>query len=142
MTSFYLNVFRESAFVSSIIPFVGEPTFFAIIEFSKYGYDYNKPLAVVIATLGAAVGASFSFLLGKWCLKLYRSRNVKEQISAEKYSNVAKSFSRYFTILFPFTWLPLLNLLPFTAGFLSLRAWRVLPLVIIGKAAYYGYYLW
>lgn len=138
---FYFDVFLESMLVASIIPFAHEPTVFAMREFTKYGYDYDMSLAALVATIGAALGIVFSFVLGKWFLKLYRVKNTKNQMSAERYAELSRGFVRYFTILFPFTWLPLLNLLPFVAGFLSINARRSLPLFIIGKAWYYWYYL-
>lgn len=131
----YINVFIESSIASSFIPFANEPTFFAMSSFG----GYNMPLAAMFAVFGSAVGAIFSFMVGYWFSKIYHIKGNKQHLSIEKYNAASRYFTNYFTILLPFTWLPLLNFLPLIAGFLNVRAKLVLPLIIVGKIAYYSY---
>lgn len=135
--SFYIDVFREAAFVSSPIPFAHEPTFFAMRSFG----GYNMLIAAAFAVAGSALGAAFSFILGYGSFKLYQKKGNKNYLTIEKYNAASRSFRRCFLILLPFTWLPLLNLLVFVAGFLGIRAKLVFPLVIAGKTAYYCWYI-
>jgi membrane protein YqaA with SNARE-associated domain len=138
--SFYFDIFVESTIASSFIPFAHEPTFFSMKSFAEAGYDYNMQLAATLAVIGSAIGAIFCFMVGFWFSKIYHIQGNQKHLSLEKYTEASRSFSRYFTVLLPFTWLPLLNFLPLVAGFLGVRARLVLPLVIAGKIAYYGYY--
>ncbi len=135
MDDYYINVLIESATVSGFIPFAHEPTFFAMVGFG----GYNLILATAIAVLGAAIGSSFGFIVGVLILKLYRKYGNQKHLTAEQYNMASRIFSRFFILLLPFTWLPMLNFLPLIAGFLGQRARIVLPLVIIGKIAYYSY---
>lgn len=137
----YINIFIESAVASSFIPFAQSPTFLAMRSFASAGYEYNMPLAAAIAVFGSAIGAIFSFMVGYLFSKIYRIKGNQKHLSIEKYNNASRYFTNYFTILLPFTWLPLLNFLPLIAGFLNVRAKLVLPLVIVGKIAYYSYYV-
>ncbi len=135
----YLDVFVESAIAASFIPFINDPTFFAMKSYSESGYDFDMQLAVLLATLGSAVGATFCFVVGCWIKKMYRIGG-NQKLSEEKYNKAAKFFSKNMTVLMLVTWLPMLKFLPLIGGFLGARAKVILPLVVIGKAAYYSYY--
>jgi len=132
--NYYLDVLIESAYVSSIIPFGHEPTFFAMLGFG----NYDMRLAVLLAVIGSAIGATFCFVLGLIIKNLYFKSGHKH-LSLEKYNKASRIFSRFFMMLLPFTWIVLLNFLPLIAAFLGKRAKIVLPLVILGKLGYYSY---
>jgi len=132
--NFYLNILIESAYVSSIIPFGHEPTFFAMLGFG----NYDMMLPVIIAVIGSAIGASFCFALGLFMKNIYFKTGQKH-LSREKYQKASQIFSRFFMLLLPFTWIVLLNFLPLIAAFLGKRARIVLPLVILGKIGYYSF---
>lgn len=136
----YLKIFIEAIITSSFVPFAHEPAFFAMSSFASAGYDYDISLAVALAVAGSLVGTLLCFMVGRWLSKLYNIEGDQKHLTLEKYNSAARSFSRYFTVLLLFTWMPLLNLLPLVAGFLSIRAKVVFPLVIIGKITYYGYH--
>lgn len=135
--SAYLDVFIESILANSIIPFMHDPSFFAMRSFG----GYNMPLAAVFAISGAALGGIFNFMLGWWLLKLYNKKNDRKCLPREQYDRFVQIFSRYFIVLLPVSWLPLLNFLVFFAGFFGVRAKLALPLVIAGQAMYYSWYL-
>ncbi len=135
--NFYLDVLLESILVSTPIPFVGNPTFFAMHGFG----GYNMPLAAVVAVIGSAIGAAASFFFGYMFLKLYRKQGGERHLSREKYNLASHYFARYFIFILPFSWLPLFNFLAMVAGFLGMRYKLVLPLIIAGQIAHYGYYV-
>ena len=135
--SVYIDVFIESVLVSSIIPFMSDPSFSAMRLFG----GYNMPLATVIAVFGASLGAVFNFMLGSWVLKLYRKKNDRKYFPIEKYNKFRHIFFKYFIILLPFSWVTLLDFLVFFAGFFGVRAKLALSLVIAGQIIHYGWYL-
>ncbi len=133
----YLDVFIESILANSIIPFMHEPSFFAMHSFG----GYNMPLAAVLAILGSFIGAAFNFALGLGLLRLYRRKNDRKHLPIDKYNKFKHTFSRYFIILLPLSWMPLLNILVLLAGFFGTKARLVLSLVLAGQIAHYGWYL-
>lgn len=135
--SVYSDVFWESALVSALVPFAHDPTFFAMHSFGTF----DMVRAAEFAVLGAIVGFIFLFSLGRFLLKIYRKKNERKYMTRAQYNDARRSFYRYFIIILPFCWMPLLNFLVFVAGFLDISAWLVFPLVIGGKIAYYGYYV-
>jgi membrane protein YqaA with SNARE-associated domain len=137
VTNFYIDVFKEALLTSSIIPFAQNPTFVAMKSFG----NYDMSLAFAFAIAGSAIGIMIGFIIGRLLFRLF-AKNINENSdSLEKYESSKNKFSRYFLLLLPFTWLPLLNFLAPACGFFGIRARLALPLMIAGQAAYYGYYL-
>lgn len=134
--NFYLDVFVQSMIVSSFIPFISDPTFFAMKSFG--GYDMK--LAVVLAVLGSAIGAAICFMVGKFVAKMYRIEGNQKSLSIEKYNKASRFFSKNMMVLMLVTWLPLLKFLPLVGGFLGCSFRITMLLVILGKIGYYGYY--
>lgn len=133
--NFYLNVFVESIGVSSFIPFVSDPTFFAMKGFG--GYDMQ--LAVVLAVAGSAIGAAICYIVGRWLSKIFL-KSGKNNVSIEKYNKASQFFSKNIMILMPLTWLPLLKFLPLFSGLLDGSFKITMLLVVLGKMGYYGYF--
>lgn len=134
--NYYLDVFVESMFVSSFIPFKNDPTFFAMSGFG--GYDMQ--LAVALAVLGSMIGAVICFVTGRLIFKMYFRNGGQKSLSIERYDRAARFFSRNIMILMPLTWLPLLKFLPLFSGFLGCSFRTTMLLVILGKIGYYSYY--
>ncbi len=137
MNNLYIDVFKEALLTSSIVPFAQNPTFVAMKSFG----NYDMSLAFALAIAGSAIGIILSFIIGRLLFRLFAKNINENKESLEKYESSKKKFSRYFLILLPFTWLPLLNFLAPACGFFGIRARLSLPLMIAGQAAYYGYYL-
>lgn len=134
---FYFDIFVESAFAASIIPFHSDPTFFAMRSFG--GYDLT--LAALVAVLGSTLGAIFNFMLGYLLLKIYDSVKNKKETTVTLYSKYSSYFSKYFIFALFFSFMPLLNFLVIAAGFFAVRARVAIPIVMAGQAARYTYYL-
>ncbi|MEQ1789848.1 MAG: hypothetical protein ABL857_05330, partial [Rickettsiales bacterium] len=73
----YLKVFYESILAAGLYPFAHEPTFFAMRGFGSY----NMPLAATLAILGAAIGSTFTFIIGFYIFKIYRKSKNSKQLS-------------------------------------------------------------
>ncbi len=132
----YANVFIESARVASIIPFGSEPTYFAMFYFG----GFNMPLATGIAIVGATLGMTFNWLVGKALLELHKRKNFN--VNEYWYGKCQAQFQKYGALLLLLIWLPLMKLILVGAGFLNVRYFRfVLPLVFVGHSLAYGYYL-
>ncbi len=134
--NFYLDVFVESLIVSSFIPFVSDPTFFAMKGFG--GHDMS--IAVALAVLGSAIGAAVCYVVGHWIAEIYKLEGNQKNLSIEKYNKASQFFSKHIMILMLLTWLPLLKFLPLFSGFLGGNAKLTMLLVVLGKAGYYGYH--
>jgi membrane protein YqaA with SNARE-associated domain len=133
--NFYLNVFIESIGVSSFVPFISDPTFFAMKGFG--GYDMQ--LAVVLAVAGSAIGAALCYIVGQWLSKIFL-KSGKNNVSMEKYNRASRFFSRNIMVLMLLTWLPLLKFLPLISGLLDGSFRITMLLVVLGKIGYYGYH--
>ena len=133
----YLDVFTESARIASIIPFTSEPTFFAMASFG--GFDMR--LAAGLAVLGGTLGMGFNWAVGRGLLALHRKKSFR--VNEYWYAKLQAFFNGYGgAILLLLSWLPLLKFALVAAGFLNVRWWRyALPLLVVGHAAGYGYYL-
>lgn len=135
--SLYLDVFIESMLVSSIIPLMSDPTFYAMKAFG----GYNLPFAVTIAIFGSFFGALFNYSLGEWFLKHYKKEKNHKYMPIETYKKSSKWFGKFgFMVLF-FSWFPLLNFTLLAAGFLGMRSRVALPLVVVGQTVHYGWFL-
>lgn len=132
----YLRIIWESAWVASVIPFSAEPTFFAMLYFG----GYNMPLAAALSVLGATIGMSFNWYLGK---ALYRLHEKKQtfHVSEYWYNRIATMFNKYGAFLLLLSWAPVLKFVVVMAGFLNTRYRFVMPLVVIGHILSYGYFL-
>lgn len=141
--SLYLDIFTESVLVSSIIPLVSNPTFYAAKAFSANSdlYSFNMTLAVALAVCGSFFGALFNLSIGEWFLKHYRKEKNLKYMPAKTYAKASIWFNKFgFVVLF-FSWFPLLNFSVLAAGFFGMRSRIVLPLVVAGQALHYGWFL-
>jgi membrane protein YqaA with SNARE-associated domain len=135
--NFYFDVFIEALRYASPIPFSNEPTFFAMHAFA----NFDMLPAVFFAVVGAAVGACVNFIIG-YCLKIaYLKQKNPKHLSFKQYERAKRFFVRYLIFFLFFSWLPLLNFIVFAAGFLGIRAFLALPIVIIGQVLRYGWFL-
>lgn len=134
---FYLDVLRESILVSAPVPFVGNPTFFAMLGFG----GYNMYLAAAMAVIGAMIGTYISFLIGTMMFKICRNNSGDGKLTSEGYNKAAHYYRRFFMPLLLLSWLPMFNFLAVAAGFLGHRFKLVIALVLIGQVIYYGYFI-
>ncbi len=135
--SLYSDIFIESALVASIIPFNSDPTYFAMRSFG--GHDMLIPS--IIAVLGSSAGIIFNYLIGRLGLELYRSKSGKKVMPLATYNKFLGVFSRYFIVLLPFSWLPMLDFLIFLAGIFGISARLAVSLAVAGQIARYTWYL-
>ncbi|MEZ5690858.1 MAG: hypothetical protein R3D71_04245 [Rickettsiales bacterium] len=139
---YYIDIFIESLLASSIVPFQNDPTFVAMYSFAASSFgSFNMELATTAALVGISIGMFFNFMVGRLLLRLYKIRANKNELPKDRYNKYAHRFTRYFLILLPFSWLPLLNFLVVAAGFFGVKARVALPLVVGGEMVRYGYYL-
>ena len=131
----YTNVFIESARVASLIPFSSEPTFFAMFYFG----GFNMPLAAAMAVAGSTLGMSVNWWIGSALLKQHKKKSFS--VNEYWYNKCAALFNKYGALLVLLSWLPLMKLMLVAAGFLNVRFRFVLPLIIVGHALCYGFYL-
>ncbi|MDE3015418.1 MAG: hypothetical protein KGI29_00640 [Pseudomonadota bacterium] len=128
----YLHILLETAWKASIIPLGDDPTFFAMKSFG--GYDMWPAFA--LAVFGGTIGQMFNWWVGRLLIKFPVAS------TPPRWFPIVKSlFNRYGVFLLVFAWLPLLNLLALAAGFFGTRARIALPLILIGEATHYGWYL-
>lgn len=131
----YLQVFGEAAHAASIAPMATQAAYFAMQSFG----GYNMQLAWTMATLGACVGHSLNWYLGKLIRQFPVSK--KSLVTEEKYQRFKALFQKYGIFILLFAWVPLLNMVVVAAGFLEVKFRTTLTLVFIGMAAYYGWFL-
>lgn len=128
----YLPILLETAWKASIIPLGNDPTFFAMKDFG----GYNMPLACALAVIGGTTGQIFNWWIGRL---LWKFPVMSEP--PRWYPEFKRVFNRYGVFFLVFAWAPLFNVLALAAGFSRTRARIALPLLFIGEAAHYGWYL-
>lgn len=131
----YLSVFLESLWVASLFPFSQQPTFFAMQGFG----GFNMQLAAVLAFAGSLTGLCMNYAVGALLLSQYRKGrfNMPEGLH-EKASRI---FNRYLVFLLLLGWFTIFNYIPVIAGFLAVPLRIALPLMVVGQAGYYAFYL-
>jgi membrane protein YqaA with SNARE-associated domain len=135
MTDLYLNVLTEAARFASIVPFTSEPTFFAMKSFG----GYNMPLACALAAAGAVAGQLFNWWMGTQLRGIPHKKNPDKVARFEHYKAFFNDAGMFLLLM---CWVsPFGNLLAVVAGLFSVPLKKALPLVAIGEAAHYGYYL-
>ncbi len=132
---FYPNVLFEAAHNASIIPLASEPTYFAMVGFG----GYNLPLAFVLAVIGATAGQLFNWFLGRLLFKAKQANIVP--FKENTYQRAASTFNKYVVFALLFSWMPMFGFVTIAAGFLGTRLRIALPLLIVGIAGHYGWYL-
>jgi membrane protein YqaA with SNARE-associated domain len=123
-------IFFQSAWKASIIPLGQDTAFFAMKAFGNY--DMTFPL--VLAVVGATIGQMFNWYIGKWLI----AHRAQMKINDYWLNRVSSLFNKYGIFLLLFSWAPLCNFFVVLAGFVGTKPKIVLPLIIIGQAAYYG----
>lgn len=131
----YIDVIVEGVLSTTLWNFTTDAGVFAMQAFG--GFDMK--LAFFCAVLGASIGSFINYGLGRMVSAC--QFNGLSAIPQEKYDR----WRRYGTYAIPviglLSWIHLLGALVFALGFLRVKALYVLPLLIAGQAAYYGYYL-
>lgn len=131
----YIDVIVEGVLSTTLWNFTSDTSVFAMQAFG--GYDLK--LAFFCAVLGASIGSFINYGLGR-ILSICQFNGLSA-ISQDKYER----WRRYGTYAIPviglLSWIHLVGALVFALGFLRVKALYVLPFLIAGQAAYYGYYL-
>jgi membrane protein YqaA with SNARE-associated domain len=131
----YLNILFEGAWTACVIPFGHEPTFFSMLSFG----GFNMPVAAIFAICGATLGQVINWLIGR--LLKGGQRKQKLHLSSERYERAVIIFNKYLVWCLLLSWAPMFKLVVLASGFLGSRFTLVLPLVLIGQAGYYGWFL-
>ncbi|NBX03528.1 MAG: hypothetical protein EBR02_05640 [Alphaproteobacteria bacterium] len=138
MDSLYLNIATDGVLSSLLVPLRSPTTFFAMKSFG--GYDAaTLQIAAAIAAGSAALGHCINWGLGWLLLVFAKSRQLK--FLHKGYLPAQKYFATGGIITLLFSWVTLFSLFSVIAGFLGVRLRYALPLLLIGQAGYFGYYL-
>lgn len=129
----YLQIFFETAWRASIVPFSSESTFYAMLSFG----GYHLWLAVVPAAAGALIGHCFNWCTGQ--IFLYHYRQNKFSIPARWYNRLYKAWHSYLFLLLLLCWMPFVNGLGFIAGFFNMRLRLFALLVTLSEIGHYAY---
>ncbi len=132
MQQFYSDIFYENLGQSVVVPAGHSITYEAMVWFG--GYDLTVP--VILAIAGAVIGCFLNWGLG-YILGSIRELNNRF-LSDDKHKHLSGLARKYGIFLLPFFWIPLGGLLVVGAGFFGVRWWIMLPMVLIGSAAYYA----
>lgn len=133
----YIQVFFESAWNASIVPFGSEATLYAMKAFG--GHD--MALAALLAVAGGVLGQMFNWGVG--ALMLWVKRSGKAHIMSDAfYAKAQRVFHRYLLFLLFFAWAPLLKFTVLAAGFLQVRPRTTLILVTAGYVLHYGWVIY
>ena len=124
-----INILIEAAHHASIVPLATEATIYAMKSFGEQAMT----LPVLAAILGAALGHSFNWWLGKMLMRLPSAPK-----NEYKYKVIAEYFNRYFFVVLVLAPLSLGNVLVVAAGMLGCPLKKTLPAVLIGLCYYYG----
>lgn len=130
----YIQIFFESLWNASIVPFGSETTLHAMKAFG--GYDLR--LGALMAITGGVLGQIFNWCVG--ALMLWLKKNGKARVMSDTlYAKMQRVFHRYLIFLLFFSWAPILKFLVLAAGFLQVRFRTALLLVTAGYALHYGW---
>ena len=122
------------AFLANLfVPVGGEIAWFAWLNFAHP----HIGSATILAGLGSVAAMLVNYALG---LFLARDREMMP-ITAEAYNKGHKAMCRYGLVVFLFPWMPFLGVVAIMAGFFTVPFWRMLLLICLSRALYYGYYL-
>lgn len=123
------SIFIEAAHHASVIPLATEATIYAMKAFG----EHDMQLPVIAAILGALLGHSFNWWLGKMLMRLPSSPK-NERI----YQRIAAHFKRYGFVVLVLAPLALGNVLVVAAGMLGCPYKKTLPALLIGLCFWYG----
>lgn len=123
------NVFIEATHAASIIPFASEATLYAMQSFG----GHNMTTAAAFAFVGAIIGQSFNWGLGKLLMRLPAAPKEHKAFTKGQYL-----FNRYGFFLLFFAYVPLVNLLVVVAGMFATPLKKALPIIALGLAFNYG----
>ncbi len=136
MIPYLLPVFLEAFGSAQLYPLSTHATFFAVRGF---GGAELTPLAVA-GVAGGALGQMVNYALGRGVLWLRGRHSQQLYINDAEYAQGARLF-RYFLPLVFFSWFGLLGLLVAAAGFFRAPWWAALLWVVLGYAAFFGYWV-
>jgi membrane protein YqaA with SNARE-associated domain len=147
-----MNILLETAWKASIVPLGNDPTFFAMKAFG--GYDMRPAFALAVA--GASIGQLFNWGLGRLLRSSLRGVAPKPKADDAAIQSTSRKsgllryarndeltalFNSYGIFALLFCWVPLCNFVVVIAAFAGAKPKLALPLIIIGEAAHYGWYL-
>lgn len=131
--NFLLPVLFEALHHASIVPFGSETTFYAM---KAFGTHAMVP-PVIVAIIGASLGHLINWYIGRTLA--YFEYKGKFRINPHWYERARALFDKYGVFMLFFCWLPFFNLLVVASGFLKMPLKKIMPFVVIGLAAHYGW---
>ncbi|MCH2546014.1 MAG: hypothetical protein MK052_00175 [Alphaproteobacteria bacterium] len=129
----YIDIIVEGILSTTLWSFTTDTTFFAMVAFG----NSDIQLALLCAVLGGSIGASINYGLGR--LLAILQTNGTSKIPQDKYDLWRKRAYFAAPIICMLSWIHLVGALVFALGFLRVRAFLVIPFLMIGQALYYGY---
>lgn len=133
MEQAYIDIIVEGILSTTLWSFTSDTTFFAMLAWG--GYDMQH--AMLCAVIGSSVGSFINYGLGR-LVSIFQF-NGASVIPQDKYDLWRKRAYFATPIIALFSWIHLMGALVFALGFLRVRAFYVLPLLMLGQAVYYGY---
>jgi len=133
MHLFYL-ILQNSFDANFILSLHSEIFWFAVKAFG----NTDMLIPTVAALLGASLSMGLNFAFGYYAS---RWREDWFQFNEKRYERVSFIFRRYISFLLLLQFLPLMGVFALIAGLFRLPPWQALTFIILGRVAYYGYYL-
>ncbi len=128
-----LDLILNSFLASFVFPLEPEINWFSWLAF----YPDNMLVATLVALAGSILGLLASYGIG-WIIAIDR-KNMP--VSEAQYQRATRLVRRYLVWLFLVPWVPFLPVLALVTGFLRVSLLYFLPLALLGRLAYYSYYL-
>lgn len=128
----YIDIIVEGVLATTVWAVSSDTTFFAMLAWG--GFDMQ--LALLCAVIGGSIGAFINYGIGR-LLSIFQF-NGASVIPQDKYDLWRKRAYYVAPIIALLSWIHLIGALVVALGFLRVRAFYMLPLLIVGQAIYYG----
>ena len=138
-TVLYQNVFTDGLLSSFIIPFHSQTAFFAMRAFGDQD-TATMQTAAVFAVVGGVIGHLLNWSIGAGLL--YFSRLKKIGFWDDSYEKIRPYYAKYGLYTMLLSWATLFGVFSLAAGVFGVSLKRTVPLLLIGQALYYSYYLY
>lgn len=125
------DIFTEALLSNTLWQFASEVRYFAMLAFG--GQDMLLPTLLAIA--GALLGCMANFYAGVFLSTFYEGGHFK--LAPETYARWQRRAEWMIWPVGMLSWIHLVGVLVFGAGFLRIAPWKVLLAVSVGQTAYY-----
>lgn len=134
MQPLLFDIFIEQLHAATIIPFASDAT---LVAMKSFGQEITLP--VIVAFIASLIGQSFNWALGAGLYRLAQKKGHLTQTTS--YAKTALAFNKYLLFTLIFSWFAIFNLFVLAAGFLGTRFKVALPIITLGQALYWGFFL-